>query len=73
MKSYLHHYEYDNNPLGIKKINQLINDRKALYNIRSDMRLDKFRNHPDLKLLELNKLPKYVYNNKNKFLDWIEK
>ncbi len=73
MKSYLHHYEYDENPLGLKKINQLIDERKALYNIKLDMRSNKFKDYPKLKLLDLIKLPKYIYNNQNKFIDWIEK
>lgn len=73
MRSYLHHHEYDLNPLGIQKIKQLIKERKALYNIKTDMRLSKFDDHPNLKLLDLNKLPNYIYDNQDKFTDWIEK
>ena len=36
------------------------------------MRLNKFEDNPDLKLLDLKKLPDYIINNKNKFKDWIE-
>ena len=73
MRTYLHHHEYDLNPLGIQKIKQLIKERKALYNIKTDMRLGKFDDHPNLKLLDLNKLPNYIYDNQDKFTDWIEK
>jgi len=74
LKSYLHHYEYDINPLGVKKIEKLIKEKKAVYNIKSDMRdyKNKFYDNPELKLLDLNKLPSYILDNKNKFSDWIE-
>ena len=74
LKSYLHHYEYDINPLGVKKIEKLIKEKKAVYNIKSDMRdyKNKFNDNPKLKLLDLNKLPSYILDNKNKFSDWIE-
>ena len=72
LKTYLHHHEYNLNPLGLKKIENLIKERKAVYNIKTDMRLNKFEDNPDLKLLDLKKLPDYIINNKNKFKDWIE-
>ena len=70
---HLHHFEYEVNPLGVKKIEELIKEKKAVYNIRADMKMNKFQNNPELKLLDLNKLPKYIINNQNKFSDWIEK
>ena len=72
LKTYLHHHEYNLNPLGLKKIENLIKERKAVYNIKADMRLNKFEDNPNLKLLDLKKLPDYIINNKNKFKDWIE-
>ncbi len=73
LKSYLHHVEYELNPLGKEKISELINQKKAVYNLRVDSRLNKFKEGDELKKLDLNLLPKYVRDNMNIFKDWIEK
>ena len=73
LKSYLHHVEYELNPLGKEKISELINQKKAVYNLRVDSRLNKFNEGDELKKLDLNLLPKYVRDNMNIFKDWIEK
>ena len=38
MKSIRHHIEYDLNPLGIKKIEDMIKERKLIYNYKTDQR-----------------------------------
>jgi len=72
LKSYLHHREYDLNPLGIEKIKKMINEKKTIYNLKVDMRTNKFDGGNELKKIDLNLLPSYISNNKNKFSDWIE-
>tara|TARA_B100000686_G_C16645583_1_gene892605 strand:- start:344 stop:1210 length:867 start_codon:yes stop_codon:yes gene_type:complete len=72
LKSYLHHKEYDVNPIGIEKIKKIINEKRAIYNLRVDKRINKFNHGSELKKIDLNLLPSYIYNNKNKFSDWIE-
>ena len=71
LKSYLHHTEYELNPLGEKKIEDLINKHKTVYNLKADTRSNKFDTSNDLKKLELKFLPKYVQENINKYKDWI--
>ena len=46
----------------------MIRDKKLIYNYKADQRENKFTNTETLKELELNKLPKYVYSNINKFV-----
>ena len=72
LKSYLHHREYDVNPAGIEKIKKMINEKKTIYNLKVDMRTNKFDGGNELKKIDLNLLPSYISNNKNKFSDWIE-
>ena len=72
LKSYLHHLEYDLNPLGIKKIKEKINNKKTIYNLKVDMRANKFDDGNELKKIELHLLPHYILQNKNKFGEWIE-
>ena len=69
MKSIRHHIEYDLNPLGIKKIEDMIKERKLIYNYKTDQRTaNKFDNNEILSKLEFTKLPEYIQKNKVYFL-----
>ena len=72
MSTYLHHREYDLNPLGIKKIKEIMKNKKAIYNLRADMKTDKFDNTENLVVSEISELPVYIQNNLEKYKDWIE-
>ena len=74
LKSIRHHIEYDQNPLGIEKIDEMIKNKKLIYNYNADQRTkNKFENNEILKTLNINKLPKYIQSNQNLFNDWLEK
>jgi beta-1,4-mannosyl-glycoprotein beta-1,4-N-acetylglucosaminyltransferase len=73
LKSIRHHIEYDQNPIGVDKIENLIKNRKLIYNYKADQRQkNKFENNETLAKLELSKLPKYIQNNLGYFKDWLE-
>ena len=72
LRSYLHHREYDLNPLGLKKIKEMMAERKTIYNLKVDMRKNKFDKGNKLKKIDLDSLPSYISENKNKFINWIE-
>ena len=72
LKSYLHHREYDLNPVGIKNIQEMINNNKTIYNLKVDSRSNKFDGENKLKKINFDLLPSYILENKNKFKDWIE-
>ena len=73
LKSYLHHAEYEINPINKEKISKLIEEKKAIYNLKVDSRLNKFDDSNKLKKLDLSLLPQYVKDNISMFSDWIEK
>jgi len=73
LKSYLHHAEYEMNPIDKEKISKLIEEKKAIYNLKVDSRLNKFDEVNKLKKLDLSLLPQYVKDNISMFNDWIEK
>ena len=73
LKSYLHHAEYEMNPINKEKISKLIEEKKAIYNLKVDSRLNKFDDSNKLKKLDLSLLPQYVKDNISMFSDWIEK
>jgi len=72
LKSYLHHREFDVNPLSIEEINKIIEDKKAIYNLNVDKSTSKIGTGNSLEREKLEKLPQYLKNNINKYKDWIE-
>ena len=72
MKTYLHHREYDINPLGKDKIEEIIRSKKSIYNLRADMKTEKFDGTQNLKPTDGSELPDFIKENKKKYLNWIE-
>ena len=72
MRTYLHHREYDIKPLGAKKIEEIIKNKKSIYNLRADMKSDKIDGTQDLKPTDGNELPEFIKENKEKYSNWID-
>tara|TARA_B100000963_G_C22606039_1_gene662539 strand:+ start:1015 stop:1899 length:885 start_codon:yes stop_codon:yes gene_type:complete len=71
LKSIRHHIEYDTNPIGVKKIEKMIQDKKLIYDYRSDQRTkNKFENNETLQILDKKSLPKYIQDNANNLKEW---
>ena len=72
LKSYLHHIDYDRNPLNTDEIARIIEDKKTIYDLKVDSKEEKF--NPKNKLIKVSKkeMPKYIYDNMSKFKDWID-
>jgi len=73
LKSYLHHREYDINPLGVDKIEKLINSKSVIYDHRVDQTQYKFGGGQKLEKIDTRFLPSYISSNKDKYLEWLEK
>ena len=73
LKSYLHHREYDLNPIGIKKIKNIIKNKKAIYNLKLDQRSwNKIGTGEKLKKINFKFLPNFIHENKKQFSKWLE-
>ena len=72
LRSYLHHREFNLNPLSISQIDEIIKNKKAIYNLNVDQSLNKFESGNRLEKYEFDKLPIYIQKNKDKFKDWID-
>jgi len=72
LKSYLHHIDYDINPLGINKIEKIVKDKKAIYDLKVDQRQNKFDARNELIKVENKQLPSYIFDNLDKFNNWID-
>ena len=73
LKSYLHHREYDIDPVSVDKIRNLINSKSVIYDHRVDQTQYKFGGGQKLEKIDLEFLPRYISSNKDKYLDWLEK
>ena len=71
MKTYLHHREFDLNPIGEKKISEIIKQKKPIYNLKTDMRSNKFDLSDELIVAEIDELPYYIQSNIDKYKNWL--
>ena len=72
LRSYLHHREYDIDPIGIDKIKNFINSKSVIYDHRVDQTQNKFAGGQKLEKIDLELLPKHISSNKVKYLYWLE-
>ena len=72
LKSYLHHREFDINPLETEEIENIIKKKQAIYDLRVDKRVNKIGNGSKLENYPTDKLPLYLQNNKQKYEQWID-
>ncbi|MDA9092182.1 hypothetical protein N9J56_02705 [Pelagibacteraceae bacterium] len=71
LKTYLHHREYELNPVGEEKIKKIINEKKPIYNLRTDMKSNKFELSEELTTVDIVELPYYLQKNIVKYKDWL--
>ncbi len=72
LKSYLHHREFDINPLKTEEIENIIENKQAIYDLKVDKRVNKIGNGSKLENYPTEKLPLYLQNNKKKYEQWID-
>ena len=72
LKSYLHHWEFDENPLTTDQIEETIKNKQAIYDLTLDKRLNKIGSGNKLIKYEFEKLPEYLKKNKNKYEQWLD-
>ena len=74
LKSYLHHVDYEDNPIDEKNIDKLVSERKAIYDHEKDKRnWKKIGTGQKLIIETLENLPKYITKNKKNLEDWLDK
>ena len=72
LKSYLHHREFDENPLSVDEINSLIKNKQAIYDLKVDKRVNKIGDGSILEKYPTEKLPKFLQDNLNNYKEWID-
>ena len=72
LKSYLHHREYDLEPLGIEKIKNFVNNKSVIYDHRVDQTQYKFSGSQKLEKIASDNLPADIENNINFYKEWLD-
>jgi beta-1,4-mannosyl-glycoprotein beta-1,4-N-acetylglucosaminyltransferase len=72
LKSYLHHREFDVDPISVEDINEIINKKIAIYDLKVDKRSNKFGNGKKLVNFKIDALPNYLQKNVVKYKEWLD-
>tara|TARA_B100001057_G_C22804860_1_gene932967 strand:+ start:680 stop:1549 length:870 start_codon:yes stop_codon:yes gene_type:complete len=72
LRSYLHHREFDENPMSIKEIDKIIKNKQAIYDLKVDKKVNKIGDGSKLEKYPINKLPKFLQKNLKNFEKWID-
>tara|TARA_B100000131_G_scaffold288179_1_gene299350 strand:+ start:1337 stop:2206 length:870 start_codon:yes stop_codon:yes gene_type:complete len=72
MKSYLHHREFDLNPLNLDDIKKIMENKKAIYDLSADKRVKKIGSGNKLEKCNLEVLPEVIKSNLDKYRKWLD-
>ena len=70
--NYAHHYEYQVSGLKIADIKKFMSEKRIIYDYKADQKKYKWSGKSKLKKIDNKELPKYLSNNLNKYLDWLD-
>ena len=71
LKSYLHHIDFDKNPLTTNQIDRIIKDKIAVYDLSADQRKNKLGGNK-LENYPIQNLPRFLIDNLEKYKEWID-
>ena len=72
LSNFLHHVDFETSGLKTDDLERLIKQKKVMYNHAVDKKGFKWSEGENLKKIDVNKLPKYIIKNIDKFKEWIE-
>ena len=72
LRSYLHHREFDENPMSKNQIEEIIKNKQAIYDLKVDKKINKIGDGSKLEKYPLEKLPKFLQSNINNYKEWID-
>ena len=68
----MHHREFDEQPLSLDQINEIINKKQAIYDLKVDKTVNKVGSGSKLEKYDFEKLPKYIIKNKKFYEKWLD-
>ena len=74
LNTFAHHEDFKGSGLNQNDITNAVKEKKILYDHSADkdMQDNKWIGKKTLKAINIDKLPRYIFDNQNKFKDWID-
>ena len=72
LKSFLHHREFDLEPLDTEGIRKLMENKQAIYDLRADKTVNKIGTGDKLEKYNLENLPEIIKLNLDKYKKWLD-
>tara|TARA_Y100001935_G_scaffold250333_1_gene250298 strand:- start:2316 stop:3185 length:870 start_codon:yes stop_codon:yes gene_type:complete len=72
LKSYLHHREFDLDPLDEEGIKKIMENKQAIYDLRVDKTVNKIGTGDKLEKYNVENLPEVIKLNLNKYKEWLD-
>ena len=72
MRSYLHHREFDLEPIDVNGIRKIMENKQAIYNLSADKRINKIGNGDKLETYSIDNLPETIKLNLEKYKKWLD-
>ena len=70
--NFLHHVDFENSKLKLENLEQLMREKKVMYNHSVDQRNFKWSGGEKLETVKLNTLPSYIFENIDKYKLWLD-
>ena len=70
--NFAHHYEFEQSGLKINDIRKLIKEKRVMYDHNVDQKSYKWSGKAILKNIDIEFLPSYIAENKEKFKEWLD-
>ena len=68
----MHHREFDLDPLTKNEIENIMKNKKAIYDLKVDKKINKIGNGSKLIKFDFDKLPRFLKENKQLYKNWLE-
>ena len=72
MSNFLHHLEYEESKTNLKDIENLIKEKKILYDHQNDKKNEKYKSSISLIKVDNKELPNYLIKNKEKYIEFFD-
>ena len=72
LMNFAHHYEFQVSGLKIDDIKKFMSEKRIIYDYKADQKKYKWSGKSTLKKIDRMLLPSYIYNNLNKYADWLD-
>ncbi len=72
LSNFLHHVEYEESGLKIDEVENLVNQKRVLYDHKADMRDKKYTGGGNLQKVPYEVLPEYITSNLDLYKEWLD-